>query len=459
MVFMLHRRRGGGGEGEPAAPPDREELVPVRRGLGQYGCYYYPRVPCRELSAERMRELDEREVLGSKVQVWSKLLENELAHVQRLVATVPDHPLYFVLPRRVCTLGEADLDPVSDCYVLQKDKNKKAKAKAKAKAKEKEKEKEKAKEKEKEKEKAKEKGKRRGGGDGGGTLSAVPVDLSAFVYDRNAKYINMLLSNIKDGRFMNEHLRALPHSERWMTMVRMYRHVIKGLCHLKAARLIHWDLHIENIMVDPAKGLPYIIDFGLSIDAPHVGERRFISSHFPMFPHFYRWPVETQFLLWSHSLTDKAPLTPESVLKNEAMVPELLEAFTSHMKFLDICSASFRQRYVLGIKALYSGFRIEHARSDLMWLGWQTWDSYSVAVLFLGFICSMYSPAFPVNNRMLRDFFRLLLDGVHYDWRRRPTVEALLERADALLARAYDPEEVVITREYPTFRARGGCPE
>ena len=107
-------------------------------------------------------------------------------------------------------------------------------------------------------------------------------------------------------------------------MVRMYRHVVKGLRHLKT-QLVHWDLHIENIMVDPAKGLPYIIDFGLSIDVPDAGERRFISSHFPMFPHFYRWPAETQFLLWSHSLADKGPLTPEAVLESEAMVPELLE--------------------------------------------------------------------------------------------------------------------------------------
>ena len=108
-----------------------------------------------EQSAERMRELDEREVLGSKVQIWSKLLENELAHVQRLIVAVPDHPLYFVLPRRVCTLGDADLDPVSDCYVLHKDKDRKKKEKEKDRKKKDRKKKEKEEE-EKEEEKEEE---------------------------------------------------------------------------------------------------------------------------------------------------------------------------------------------------------------------------------------------------------------------------------------------------------------
>ena len=99
-------------------------LIPIRRGLGQYGCYYYPRVPCHEFSLQKMREIDNNEILGSKVQIWSKLLDNELMHVEKLISIIPDHPLYFVLPKKVCTLSEAELDSVSDCYVLHKDKNK-----------------------------------------------------------------------------------------------------------------------------------------------------------------------------------------------------------------------------------------------------------------------------------------------------------------------------------------------
>lgn len=385
---------------------------------GVYGCYYYPRVPCLDISEEEMAALDQTGVMGSKVQLNKSQLRAEIKHSQRLLEMTPKHALYFITARYVCALEEAQRDDLKECAPLfPEEKKKKKKAK-------------------------------KGG--------AEEMPINAFVYDKSAKYINMLMPNVDNATSLVSYMRGLPHTRRWSTLLYLYQHIVEGMCHLRKASLIHWDMHSGNILVDSKRGLPYIIDFGLSIDALNAEERRYIATHFPHLPNLDRWPIEMHLMLWGHHLLGRGiDKSKDGKAAYESTLPQYLEVYVHSMSHLDICSETFRRRYLDGVLEFYAGFRLEHALSDAMWLGWETWDNYSVSVLFLNFMCSLYSGPhdrrFPVNNAMLRDFVHILLKNVHYDWRRRPTVDKTLEEVRALGARSYDWSDMTMSREFPTF--------
>lgn len=394
-------------------------VVPVKKGMGAYGCYYYPRVPCHDITATEMRELDAIELLGSKVQRRSSSLDQEIEHILKLVLNVPQHHMYFVVPKRVCNLTE--LKDVQDCDKLTK---------------------------------RKAKGDEKGEGDekgrlvGGRPKNAYEEELvEALRYDKNGMWVNMLMRNIDHGLSVGAYLRSITHVERWSSLLRLYKHLTEAVTLLVEEKvgLIHWDLHSDNIMVDARTGIPYMIDFGLSIDAHDASERATVARSFEVHPYHYRWPLETQFMMWAH--------------RGSEGVDAMVDMLTSHMRFFDICSVGFKERYVAGAKAFYKEFTRAHGKSDLMWLGWHTWDGYAVAVLFLQYICSMYSSGFYVNNRMLRDLFKLLLENIHYDWRRRPTAKETLRRLREMIDRSYTPEEYLLSREYPTMSRETGCPD
>ena len=429
-------------------------VVPVKKGMGAYGCYYYPRVPCHDITAAEMRELDAIELLGSKVQRRSSSLDQEIQHILKLVLNVPQHHMYFVVPKRVCNLTE--LTDVQDCDKLTKRKGKgdeKEKGKGDEKGEADEKGDEKGEGDEKEKAEGDEKGEAEGdekgkGIEGGGPKNAYEEELvEALRYDKNGMWVNMLMRNIDHGLSVGAYLRSITHVERWSSLLRLYKHLMEAVTLLvdEKVGLIHWDLHSDNIMVDARTGIPYMIDFGLSIDAHDASERATVARSFEVHPYHYRWPLETQFMMWAH--------------RGSEGVDAMVDMLTSHMRFFDICSVGFKERYVAGAKAFYKEFTRAHGKSDLMWLGWHTWDGYAVAVLFLQYICSMYSSGFYVNNRMLRDLFKLLLENIHYDWRRRPTAKETLRRLREMIDRSYTPEEYLLSREYPTMSRETGCPD
>ena len=395
----------------------RNPLVPVLMGKGEYGCYYYPRVPCAQMSASQIAALDGAEVLGSKVQVKSKLFEMEIRHAKRLVERVADHELYFVLPKRVCALEPEQLGALSDCDKLV---DRKAAAAAKA--------------------------QQRAAADaaadaaeGGSFL------LRDFDYAASGPFVNMLMTNIEGGGLsMREYIHALPSARRWTATLECYRHLTEATRRLRRAGLVHWDMHSGNVRVDPERGVPYVIDFGLSIDATDAAERAYFASSFSVQPDLARWPLETQLLMWANHDWGRHG--------GEDGLADTLRALVGGTRVWDAFSASFRDRYVRGALRFYAGLRRAHARSDVLWLGWHTWDSYSLAVQLLSVVHAMYAPGFHVNNRAKRDLFALLLDAIHYDWRRRPTAEQTLERLDRIAEAAdYSLDEAAQVRERPSF--------
>ena len=140
-------------------------------------------------------------------------------------------------------------------------------------------------------------------------------------------------------------------------------------------------------------------------------------------------------------------------------VAVILKSLVQNFSCLQICSDAFRKAYYDGVFDFYKDLTMRHCLSDILWLGWSTWDNYSVSVLFLGLLCSMYSPAFSIDNAMMQDFFSLLVQNIHYDWRSRNSVEKSIERMDVITRKSYHMEDVIMMRQVPCFKEGRSCPE
>lgn len=401
---------------------DAEKRKPVRVGVGQYGCYYYPRVPCETLSDADMRKLDRRGMHGSKVQIRSKDTECEIKNVQKIHREISSHVMYYVTPVRICSLSVTD--DVRDCDVLfEDDKHPPSDEPALQ----------------------------------GGRQAAEDreFDVSSFDYGTSSRWINMLIPHVNDSMYIDEYIKTQPHTNRWTTFLRLYRHLVAGVVHLGRAGILHWDLHIENILVRRRTGIPYIIDFGLSVDA-HEAENRRYAGRFRVQPHLSRWPIETQLVMWARSFGLQGVEHTTGDAAEAASLSDTIGMVCDNMRFLEMCTDDFRQKYIAGTRRFYEGFTAEHGRSDVPWLGWPTWDNYALSTLFLQLTCMLYSPGIPVNNPMFGEIFQLLMQNVHYDWRARHSAEETLRLIDvAIRAESKEPADMVEAREYPSIR--GAC--
>ena len=111
------------------------------------------------------------------------MLDREIQHVKRLVERVPQHHLYFVVPKRVCGLDEER--HVSDCVQLvHRDRKRRRR------------------ERERDERSAA----------AGGVGAGEELDLMAFDYDRSSRWVNMLMTNVEHRISMHAYLRSLPHT-------------------------------------------------------------------------------------------------------------------------------------------------------------------------------------------------------------------------------------------------------
>jgi hypothetical protein len=131
------------------------------------------------------------------------------------------------------------------------------------------------------------------------------------------------------------------------------------LSKLIKAKMIHFDLKIENVLFTPS---PLIIDFGISIDMKKVYEN--LSTNFYVYsPSQYEWPIEAHLLCY---MMDR-PLTPSSiervcreVYQRNPFLQHVDDAI-QHYSFLQTCSREEAVR------------RLLH--------GWKTWDLYALTLM------------------------------------------------------------------------------
>ena len=197
-----------------------------------------------------------------------------------------------------------------------------------------------------------------------------------------------------------------------------YSYLIESIERLGEHEVVHYDLKMQNILVNLKTDTPIIIDFGLSILIGALKNDAAWAAHFYKYsPDYYVWPLEAHVINFMQHNAASAALTHDDVV-------HICEAFVNSNAALRIFSKGFRARYLKACIEQYEpwvGATRDAVRVALL-KGWATWDNYSLSIEYLQ-ILGFITGGGITHNRLIVQYVELLLQNVHPDPARRKTVE------------------------------------
>ena len=233
------------------------------------------------------------------------------------------------------------------------------------------------------------------------------------------KFILMKMPYI-DSHYFYEYVSAMGDNKKKIIscIFDTYSYLIESIERLGEHAVVHYDLKMQNILMNLKTDMPVIIDFGLSIPMEQDNDDAFWTTYFYKYsPDYYVWPLEAHVINFLQEV-----LSPSQSLSRDDVV-SICETFVNANVALRIFSKGFRTRYLQACIAQYEPW-IGVARSAVrkaLLKGWRTWDNYSLSIAYLQIIGFISETGF-TNNHLIVQYVQLLLMNVHPDPERRKTV-------------------------------------
>ena len=195
-----------------------------------------------------------------------------------------------------------------------------------------------------------------------------------------------------------------------------YSYLIESIERLVEHEVVHYDLKMQNILMNLKTDTPIIIDFGLSIPIKlsDQGDRFWATYFYKYSPEYYVWPLESHVINFLQNAS--RPLSRDDVTS-------ICETFVNANAALRIFSKGFRARYLKAcIEQCDPWIGVERGIACTALLkGWPTWDNYALSVAYLQILGFISETGF-ANNHLIIQYVQLLLMNVHPDPARRKTV-------------------------------------
>ena len=202
------------------------------------------------------------------------------------------------------------------------------------------------------------------------------------------------------------------------TLVNCHNHLLVGLARMQnEARVVHYDIKVQNVVFNTRSKIPIIIDFGLSfsIDDVHAilsgGANAAAASDFDRlkglatyfygyFPDYDAWPLEVHIISYivittvrpqarpQETGTEPEPASVAAVITLDALT-EMVDAFILNHRFISFQPDPYKARFRARAIDYYSRSTVGKPGMDVVRdyvKDWKTWDYYSVAVMFLDMI-------------------------------------------------------------------------
>ena len=203
-----------------------------------------------------------------------------------------------------------------------------------------------------------------------------------------------------------------------LNIITSYKHLLNALYLLKDINICHFDLNNTNILFSQNRGIPYIIDFGLSFSVKHIEEN--LNNYFYVYyPQYYIWPLEVHyinFLLHINSNPSDADLKKiaNTYIKNN--IP-LVQNF----------SADFLKQFeTLSVQVLKAYQESTDTINDIIKKYWYTWDNYALSIMYLQIIYYLNISFHKgknigsfTKNPFITHFTKLLLQNIHPNPKKR----------------------------------------
>ena len=329
---------------------------------GAYGCLYHPGVKCNGKPMDDAR-------YATKLVMRDEVADNEVA-VGNIVKGIVNYGVNFVPVIDTCGVNLDKVHPgaLKKCDLVPK----KAKAKAKSNKNE---------------------------------LTAV-----------KPKFMLMKMPYI-DNLYFYDYVSAMGNNKKKIIscIFDTYSYLVESIERLEQHAVVHYDLKMQNILMNLKTDTPVIIDFGLSIPIHRLdqGDAFWATYFYKYAPEYYVWPLEAHVI---NFLQNAPHLSREDVTS-------ICETFVNANAALRIFSQEFRAQYLKACIAHHEqwiGVARDTVRNALL-KGWPTWDNYSLSVAYLQFLGFISATGF-TNNHLIIQYVQLLLLNVHPDPAKRETV-------------------------------------
>jgi serine/threonine protein kinase len=326
---------------------------------GGYGCIYYPGIKCDGKPQNNKKVV-------SKLQIKNDVSENEIK-IGKLIMTIPNYILFFYPVISNCPVNIRSIDSkvLLECNSLYSQDNNNNKDKY--------------------------------------VLMEIP-------YAQNKTFYDILIGMFKSKKRI------------FVGLIETYTYLLDSIIILLNKNIVHFDIKNANILYNQYTSLPVIIDFGISINLTDVmnnGKLSFdiIKKIFYVYsPDYYVWCLEIHVInLLINRETQTLTLTD---------IKEISSEYVRNNKALDIFSDEFRGNYLLACETYLTRYvgMDKQKTIELLFSFNNTWDNYSLSILYLKTFSLMFPRGFHKNTLILY-FSQILLYNIHPDPSKRYSLE------------------------------------
>ena len=201
-------------------------------------------------------------------------------------------------------------------------------------------------------------------------------------------------------------LNDLDAGEYFLCLTENFKYLLSALEKLGEARIIHYDLKLQNILFRTLSYSPRIVDFGISIPVDKVNKSN-ISDYFYVYaPDYIVWPLQASIINFmlhktSSTLTEHDCKTIGNNHANNNYVFARLSSKDRFEKYKKDCV-----KYVRTFKAKERWQVFDDLLST-----YRMWDNYSLSLIFASILLSCF-PKESDRNKFIVLWLELLYDNM-----------------------------------------------
>jgi len=205
-----------------------------------------------------------------------------------------------------------------------------------------------------------------------------------------------------------------------------YKFLLHSLKMLNSSGVVHFDFKLPNILFEVKTKNPIIIDFGLSLPLNNLGPTTYSKYFYTYNATYYVWPVDVHII--NYVINVNSNLTYEELVV-------LVDTNVKANPVLSIFSEEFVKRYrdlTINTYKKYTNMPGENVVTELV-KNCNTWDNYSLSVMFLCLINFISYDGF-TDNKLIKEFSELLLLNIHPNAARRLSFDETKKRYKKLFS-------------------------
>jgi uncharacterized protein (UPF0248 family) len=259
------------------------------------------------------------------------------------------------------------------------------------------------------------------------TLKIAEVDEITQFEISNDKNVLLTFENEK-LIYLDLYLKSLSSSRKYIfQIIEFYRYLLQTISWLDSINMVYNNISLNTIIIDPLEN-PLLTNFMFSIDLNATGVSEYMKHIVCKDKNNY--PLE--FCILKYQVTNKLDSLSiyniENVIKQFIDDHDILNTFGK--KLVDEYKESASKYF-----SRYNNKSYEQNVLDILQFS-STWDNYALSFVYLQILIGLHR-VIKVNNKFIINFMKLLVNNIHPDPSKRPSIKQISERFEQMI---YDVE-------------------